>query len=186
MGLPREVSVAEKQRSDLWLGVAVMTVIGIALGLRFMPTAIRLSRQGVVVRRAGATRVANNANRDPRNIAPAATVTVSSEAATRAQNTEGVADGQPDSNEWVAADSVGAWVTLTWDRPALIDEIVLYDRPDRSSNVRSGALSFDDGSVIIVHALPVEGAPEHIKFPPKTVHSVTFRPLTQDLPPGVD
>ena len=167
--------MADTQRSDLWLGVAVMTVIGVALGLRFMPTAIRLSRQGVVVRRPGATRVADSANRNPRNIAPAATVTVSSEDPARAQNAEGVADGQPDSNEWVAADSVGAWVTLTWDRPALIDEIVLFDRPDLSSNVRSGTLSFDDGSVIIVRALPAEGAPEHIRFPPKTVHSVTFR-----------
>ena len=175
MGLPREVSVADARRSDLWLGVAAMTVIGLALGLRFMPTAIRLGREGVVVRRPGATRIAGVSSGDPRNIAPAATVTVSSEDQARSRNAEGVADGQPDSNEWVAADPVGAWLTLTWDRPALISEIVLYDRPDLSSNVRSGTLSFDDGSVIIVRALPAEGTPEHIKFPPKTVHSVTFR-----------
>ncbi len=167
--------MADSRRSDMWMGVAVMTVIGIALGLRFMPTAIRLSRQGVVVRRPGPARVAGVAGGGPRNLAPLALVTVSSEDTARGQTGEGVADGQPDSNEWVAADSVGAWVTLTWDRPALVSEIVLYDRPDLSSNVRSGTLSFDDGSVIIVHALPAEGAPEHIRFPPKTVRSVTFR-----------
>jgi len=175
MGLPREVSVADAQRSDLWLGVAVMTVIGVALGLRFMPTAIRLSRPGIVVRRPGAARAAENSKSDVRNISPAATVTVSSEDSARGQNAEGVADGRPDSGEWVASDSIGAWITLTWDRPAVINEIVLYDRPDLSSNVRSGTLSFDDGSVIIVRALPAEGTPEHIRFPPKTIHSVTFR-----------
>jgi hypothetical protein len=175
MGLPREVSVADARRSDLWLGVVVMTVIGVALGARFLPTAIRLSRQGVVLRRPGATRVAANADGGFRNIAPAATVTASSEVPSRGRGGEGVADGQPDANEWVSEDSVGAWIMLTWDRPALISEIVLYDRPDPASNVVAGTLSFDDGSVIIVRALPAEGAPERIKFPPKTVRSVTFR-----------
>ena len=167
--------MADAQRKDLWLGVAVMMVIGLALGARFMPTAIRLSRQSVVVRRPGAVRTGTVTAGASRNIAPLATVTVSSEDPARRQDAEGVADGRPESGEWVAAEPVGAWLTLTWDRPALIDEIVLYDRPDLSSNVRSGTLSFDDGSVLIVHALPPAGTPEHFKFPPKTTHSVTFR-----------
>lgn len=175
MGLPREESVADSRRSDLWLGVAVMTVIGVALGVRFMPTAIRLSREGVVLRRPRPSQLVNVPNGELRNIAPAATITASSEGPARRQTGEGVAEGQADSNEWVPAESVGAWLTLTWDRPALVSEIVLYDRADLSSNVRSGTLIFDDGSVIMVRALPAEGTPEHIKFPPKKVRSVTFR-----------
>ena len=57
----------------------------------------------------------------------------------------------------------------------MITEIDLYDRPDPASNVLSGTLSFDDGSVMMVRALPAGGAPEKIRFAPKTVRSVTFR-----------
>ena len=175
MGLPREVSVADTRRSGIWSGVAVMVAIGIALGVRFMPTAIRLSKAGIVLRRPGFAHAFELPGGELRNIAPAATVTVSSEDPARGHRGEGVADGQPDENEWVAADAVGAWLTLTWDRPALISEIVLYDRADLASNVRSGTLSFDDGSVIMVRALPAAGTPEHIRFAPKKVRSVTFR-----------
>src|SRR4051794_29201782 len=175
MGLPREVSVADTQRNGIWSGVAVMLAIGIALGVRFMPTAIRLSKAGVVLRRPGFTHVIETPGGDLRNIAPAATVTVSSEDPARGHRGEGVADGHLDSNEWVAADPVGAWLTLTWDRPALVSEIVLYDRAARGSNGRRGTLSSDGGSLIMVRALPAAGTPEHIRFAPKKVRSVTFR-----------
>jgi hypothetical protein len=167
--------MADSRRSDLWLGVAVMIVIGVALGARFLPTALRLSRQGVVLRRARTTHLIRGPQGGERNIAPAATVTVSSEAPARGQGAEGVAERLSDSTAWVAADPVGAWLTLTWDRIAVISDVVLYDRLDPGSNVRGGTLSFDDGSVIMVRALPADGTPEHIRFTPKTVRSLTFR-----------
>ena len=115
-------------------------------------------------------------DRQQRNIAPLATVTVSSEDAGRGQTGEGVADGRPDASEWSSAgEGAGAWITLAWDRPAVVTEIDLYDRPSPIDNVLSGTLSFDDGTVIVVRALPADGTPERVVFAPKTIHTVTFR-----------
>jgi hypothetical protein len=111
-----------------------------------------------------------------RNIAPMAVVTVSSQDSARGQTGEGVADGRPDTSEWsTAGEGSGAWINLTWERQATVTEIDLYDRPDPLENVISGTLTFEDGSVIVVHALPASGAPERIIFAPKIIHSVTFR-----------
>ena len=109
------------------------------------------------------------------NIAPLATVTVSSTAGA-GEIDGGVADGVPDSREWVSAGGLtGAWIKLSWEAPATVTEIALYDRPGRFDNVLSGTLSFDDGSLIPVPALPRTGAPWRISFPPKTINWVMFR-----------
>ncbi len=114
-------------------------------------------------------------DRHQQNIAPLATVIVSSEDNASGQTGEGVADGQPDANEWASAgEGEGAWITLTWNHPATVTEIDLYDRPDPVDNVLSGTLTFDDGGVIVGRALPAGGTPEHVTFPPKTLRSVTF------------
>jgi hypothetical protein len=87
-----------------------------------------------------------------------------------------VADGQPDTNEWTSAgEGAGAWITLSWDHPATVTEIDLYDRPNPLDNVLSGTLTFDDGSIIVVRSLPAAGGPERVVFPPKIIRSVTFR-----------
>jgi hypothetical protein len=88
----------------------------------------------------------------------------------------GVADGVVDTKEWVAREEMsGAWIKLSWDRPTVITEIDLYDRPNRVDNVLSGMLTFDDGSSIVVPALPADGSPWRITFPPKVVHWLMFR-----------
>ena len=146
------------------------------LALRFAPSALRWGRAGVIIRRPNTVPLAKVGDRHLRNIAPLATVTVSSEDTARGQTGEGVADGQPDASEWsTAGEGAGAWITLTWDHPATVTEIDLYDRPDPVDNVLSGTLTFDDGSVIVVRALPAGGTPERVTFPPKTIRSVTFR-----------
>ena len=110
------------------------------------------------------------------NIAPLATVTVSSTAAAAGELDGGVADGVLDGHEWVAGEGLtGAWIKLSWHVPATITEIALYDRPGRFDNVLSGTLSFDDGSLIPVPALPRTGIPWRTAFPPKTVQWVMFR-----------
>jgi hypothetical protein len=109
------------------------------------------------------------------NIAPLATVSVSSVEEAPGQSI-GVADGVVDTKEWVTREEMnGAWIKLSWDRPVLVTEIALYDRPDRSTNVLGGTLSFDDGSSVAVPALPPAGTPWRLSFPPKTVHWVMFR-----------
>jgi hypothetical protein len=157
------------------VALALACIAGV-LGLRFAPSVLRLGRTGVIIRRPNTVPLTKAGERQPRNIAPLATVTVSSADTTRGQTGDGVADGQPDGSEWSSAgEGAGAWLTLTWDRLATVSEIDLYDRPDPIDNVVSGTLTFEDGSVIVVHALPAAGAPERVTFPPKTIRSVTFR-----------
>ena len=87
------------------------------------------------------------------NIAPLATVTVSSVEESDERLGGGVADGIVDTKEWVTREeSTGAWIKFSWDRPATVTELALYDRPNRFDNVLSGRLSFDDGNVISVPA----------------------------------
>ncbi len=161
-------------RYYVWVAVVLACIAGV-LGLRFAPSVLRIGR-GVVVRRPTGLPGSPTGDRHQRNIAPLATVTVSSEDTSRGQSGEGVADGRPDASEWTTAgEGAGAWITLTWDRPAIVTEIDLYDRPSPVDNVLSGTLSFDDGTSIPVHALPAGGAPERVIFPPKTIRSVTFR-----------
>ena len=111
-----------------------------------------------------------------RNIAPFATVTVSSIDESDERLGGGVADGVVDTKGWVAREEMaGAWIKLSWDRPALVTEIALYDRPNRVDNVLSGTLTFDDGTSIAVPALPTAGSPWRITISPKVVHWLMFR-----------
>lgn len=113
--------------------------------------------------------------RGAQNIAPFATVMVSSVEAA-AVRAEGVADGEAYSGEWVSeGETAGAWIKLTWERPATITEIVLYDRPDPAENVLGGTLEFEDGSQIPVPALPPGGEPLRVTFAPKTVRWLVLR-----------
>lgn len=166
--------MSNSARYYAWVALALACIAGV-LALRFAPSMLRMGR-GVVVRRPGGGALNPAGDRQQRNIAPLATVTVSSEDTAGGQTGEGVADGRPDTNEWSSAgEGAGAWITLTWDRPAIVTEIDLYDRPSPVDNVLSGTLSFDDGTVIVVHALPAGGAPERVIFAPKTTRTVTFR-----------
>jgi hypothetical protein len=163
-------------RKYVWLVAVALVCIAGLMAVRFAPSLLKLGRSGVVVRRPKFVPVTSTGEHRVRNIAPMAVVTVSSQDSARGQTGEGVADGRPDTSEWsTAGEGAGAWITLTWERQATVTEIDLYDRPDPQENVISGTLTFEDGSVIVVHALPASGAPERIVFAPKIIHSVTFR-----------
>jgi hypothetical protein len=170
------MAVSSAARNYVWLVAAALVCIAGLLGLRFGPSALRLARTGVIVRRPDRTTGIKAETRNLANIAPLATVTVSSEDTSRGQTGQGVADGRPDGSEWSSAgEGAGAWITLSWDRPATVSEIDLYDRRNPLDNVLSGTLTFDDGSAIVVRALPVGGTPERVIFGPKIIRSVTFR-----------
>jgi hypothetical protein len=155
--------------------VALVCIVG-PLGVRFAPSVFRLGHAGVIIRRPNRVPVTQAGDRRQRNIAPLATVTASSEDSARGPTAEGVADGRPDTSEWTTAgEGAGAWITLSWDHPATVTEIDLYDRPSPLDNVLSGTLTFDDGSMIMVRTLPAGGEPERVVFAPKIIRSVTFR-----------
>jgi hypothetical protein len=166
----------------------VLVCLGGAMGLKFAPAAFRL--RDTVMRRSGQVAIIRHpslgALRDPSftparsdrrgglvNLAPLATVTASS---SQEPTGAGVADGTVDASEWVTpAETQGAWIELRWDRPVSIAEIELYDRRSLLENILGGTLLFDDGSMLPVPALPPDGTPWSIHFPPKTVQWMRFR-----------
>ena len=157
--------------------VAALVSAAIVVGIRFVPAA---GRAVTVIRRPSVVTGAKQSIPGStlaalRNIAPFATVTVSSAADSGGQPA-GVADGVVDSSEWVARGELqGAWIKLTWDHPALVEQIDLYDRPSPIENVLGGTLIFDDGAMIPVPKLPPDGTPWHVKIPPKHVTWIMFR-----------
>src|SRR4029077_10444683 len=110
------------------------------------------------------------------DIAATATVTVSSQNTSTAQlgtkAVDQVIDGWPGdfTREWATTgQSAGAWIQLTWSNPVTITQIILNDRPNLDDNVRSGTLSFSDGSTVAVGTLPNNGAGLATSFSAKTV-----------------
>jgi len=162
-------------------GVVIVAVVALlAVGLYVARQSMGFARQAVIVRRPNPQAPQHKSKRDARvalqNLAPLATVSVSSTLETVGRSSEGVADGVLDSGEWVTeGETGGAWIKLTWDNAPTIEEVDLYDRPNRDDNVLSGSLSFDDSSVIYVPPLPSGGRVWRAVFPQKTVHWVMFR-----------
>ena len=164
----------------VFVGLLSLCAVGL-MATRIVPAARQwragkvLQGEGTVIRIPGKA-VRAGAGRRLGNIAPFAEVTVSSMEASDASFAQGVADGVVDAREWLSGGrSPGAWIMLNWDKPALVEEIDLYDRISPEDNVLSGTLTFDDGRVIPVGSLPRDGRPAQIKFAPKTVSWVTFR-----------
>ncbi len=74
------------------------------------------------------------------NLAPLATVSASSINPNN-QSGEGVADGVPDSRDWISnGETAGAWIKLEWREPVTVSEIDLFDLPRPTENILSGAL----------------------------------------------
>ena len=113
-----------------------------------------------------------------RDVAPAATVSASSEdTATRRQAIQAV-DGTvvgPTAREWATAGGgAGSWLALDWPAPQHVDRIALYDRPAAGDRITRGLLRFSDGSTVAVGALPDDGAALVVRFPARTVSGVRF------------
>lgn len=120
--------------------------------------------------------------KDFRNLALTANVTVSSQNTSTGQlgikAVDGIVDGWPgdSTKEWASVNQLsGAWITLSWAEFQEISQIRLYDRPNVTENILSGTLIFSDGSAIQVDTLSNNGAGYTVTFAPKFVTSVTFR-----------
>src|SRR5689334_22258119 len=113
--------------------VAAIVLVSIAVAaflfLRVRDTARLMRREVTVIRRPGLSRTSQSRKRDARtqleNIAPLATVSVSSVEESRLQTSGGVADGDAaDADAWLAGSELqGAWIKLTWERPATVAAI---------------------------------------------------------------
>jgi hypothetical protein len=159
--------------------VAVLSVCAAGLVAAKLAPVARLWREarpqplGAVVRYPSAVRP--SPERVDGNIALLAKVTVSS-IDESASAEAGVADGVVDTREWTSGRrDAGAWILLEWEKPALVEEVDLFDLLNPRENVLAGTLSFDDGSSIYVGALPKDGTVSRITFKPKAVSWVKFQ-----------
>ncbi len=90
-----------------------------------------------------------------------------------------VVSGYPENpqHEWTAqGEKHSAARRLSWDNPAEINRIWLFDRPNTSFiQVLSGLLVFSDGATLPVGALPDDGKSRlEVSFPSKTVNWLFF------------
>jgi hypothetical protein len=113
------------------------------------------------------------------NIAPQASVLISSENAADGQlgtkAVDGVISGYPGdyTREWATAGQrTGAWIELRWTVPQFISRVVLYDRPNGNDQIQGATLTFSDGSTVTVSALNNNGTASIVNFSPKSVTSV--------------
>ena len=86
-------------------------------------------------------------------------------------------DGWPGdyTREWATlGEGAGAWISLLWTTPRVLESIVLADRRNSDDRVTGGTLIFSDGSEARVGSLPNDGSPLTVSFSPKTVTSVRF------------
>lgn len=125
----------------------------------------------------------------PDNIAPSATVTVSSQkdAAHSAPKAVDGLIGIENLGEWASASgqtSWGAidypWIRLEWEQPRSINRIILYDRPIQESHIAGGTLHFSDGSSLHVNQIPNNGTAKAVNFPAKNVTWVKFETTDGD------
>ena len=124
-----------------------------------------------------------HAHATPDNIAPKATVTVST-ILIESYRGENIVDGiigVPGMGEWACLGDTTdwgyirfPWIQLTWEKPQSINRIVLFDRASAKDHIAGGKLVFSDGSIIWVNQIPNEGFGKEIKFETKTVSWVKF------------
>jgi hypothetical protein len=118
----------------------------------------------------------------PENIAPLATVTVSSTHADYSPRglTDGVVGGFPGDTkaEWCSnGERATATIRLTWAEERTIDRVQLFDRPNDLDQVRAGLLVFGDGTTVRTGALPDDAKQGiEIRFPAKRVKWLMFVP----------
>jgi hypothetical protein len=82
------------------------------------------------------------------------------------------------SNEssWASQEGEGAYLQLKWNEPKTINKIRLYDRPSEKFWIQEGYITFSDGSVEWINAVPSNKAatPAEINFDPKTISWIKF------------
>ncbi len=125
----------------------------------------------------------------PDNIAPKANVSASS-ALTDQYGAQYVNDGIigiRDQGEWACAGKTifwgyidYPWVQLDWDSPQQVDKVVLFDRPGLDEHTAGGTLLFSDGSEIPITAIPNDGSPKLVTFPPKKTEWIRFKVMDGD------
>jgi hypothetical protein len=112
----------------------------------------------------------------PGNVAPRATVTVSSEFSADYAGkhvTDGIC-GEHDHGEWASKGEPKPWLRLEWKEPVAIGKVVIYDRPNSSDHAKAGRLIFSDGDPVPVADIANDGSPRTVTFAARKVTWLRF------------
>lgn len=117
------------------------------------------------------------------NIAPKARVTASSSLDDN-HSPQHVADGiirVAGQGEWRSNVKVTfwgeidfPWIKFDWDEEVELSGVTFYDTAGNDATCSGGELVFDDGSRVLVRAIPAGGAPLTVTFPPHKTRSLKF------------
>lgn len=115
------------------------------------------------------------------NVAPAASVTASSETVETGQTAWKAVDGVPSgypvdyTREWATnGQRAEAWIDLAWSRRYCVEKATLYDRPNLSDHILAGTLLWSDATSVAVGTLDNAGAATDVAFPARVVTGVRF------------
>ncbi len=109
------------------------------------------------------------------NIAPGAGIRVSSVSDEEKYAIQHLYDGiylMTDTGEWRSDGESNPWIELTWDEPAVVDQVNLYDIVGASSHITDGEIAFSDGSKVSTGELPDNGEKKSISFSPREISSL--------------
>ncbi|MEX0988371.1 MAG: sulfatase-like hydrolase/transferase [Bacteroidales bacterium] len=109
------------------------------------------------------------------NIAPEATVTVSSIFDNTNFDGQNVIDGiflTGNIGEWKSDGESTPWLDLKWAESAVVDKVHLYDRVGSFSQIIEGTIDFSDGSSINTGTLPSNGSKKTFEFSPREISSL--------------
>jgi len=81
--------------------------------------------------------------------------------------------------EWIGG-SPNAWygwidfpsLKLTWKQPVTVNQVRIHDRPTLDEHLAGAILKFSDGSEVSVTAIPNDGSPRTVTFPPREITSL--------------
>jgi len=79
------------------------------------------------------------------------------------------------STEWASNSEGNPWIQLDWSTSQTINKVTLNDRANTNDWIRSGTLTFSDGSSINVTGIPNDGTAKDVTFSNKTISWVRFQ-----------
>ncbi|QGQ95203.1 hypothetical protein EHS13_10045 [Paenibacillus psychroresistens] len=121
-----------------------------------------------------------SANSGSSNLAPSATVSVSTQYSSSYAGTKAVDGviGQADVGEWASNGQTTPWIQLNWSTSQTLNSVKLYDRPNSTDTISAGTLTFSDSTLVSVGALPNNGTALVVSFPSKNVTWMKFTVTT--------
>ena len=93
----------------------------------------------------------------------------------------------PGKGEWISNSGMTSWgyinypwIRLDWDRPVVINKVIIYDSASEKTHIAGGILNFSDGSREPVLLIPNDGSPKVVTFTARKVEWLRFEVTDAD------